>query len=45
MLAFPLWVLYEIGIVAAGLMIKPQPADDAAMESELEKIEAGQKKD
>ena len=29
MLAFPLWVLYEFGIVAAGLMIKPQPVDDA----------------
>ena len=52
MLAFPLWVLYELGIAAAALMIKPQPEDgadpppgDAEIEGELDKIEAGQKKD
>ncbi|MBI3055245.1 MAG: twin-arginine translocase subunit TatC, partial [Betaproteobacteria bacterium] len=28
MLAFPLWVLYELGIAAAALMIKPQPGND-----------------
>ena len=52
LLAVPLWVLYEIGIVAAGLMIKPQLADNADLppgDAELERgsdpIEAGQKKD
>ena len=29
MLAFPLWVLYELGIVAAGLLITPPEAIDA----------------
>ena len=29
MLAFPLWLLYELGIVIAGVMNKPQPAQDA----------------
>ena len=52
MLAFPLWVLYELGIAAAALMIKPQPGDgnglppgDAEIERELDKVEAGRKKD
>ncbi len=29
MLAFPLWLLYELGIVVAAVMNKPQPAQDA----------------
>src|SRR5258705_3953726 len=29
MLAFPLWLLYETGIVAASMMFKPQPDEDA----------------
>jgi sec-independent protein translocase protein TatC len=44
MLAVPMWLLYELGIMAAALMIKPQPAG-AEMEPGLDKIEAGRKKD
>src|SRR3990172_6337686 len=49
MLAVPMWLLYELGIMAAALMIKPQPVDDAdpgdaEREPGLDKIEAGQKK-
>ena len=29
MLAVPLWVLYEVGIIAAGMLYKAQPADPA----------------
>jgi sec-independent protein translocase protein TatC len=48
MLAVPLWVLYELGIVAAGLLGKPRMADDdshALSETAPERIEAGPKKD
>jgi len=52
MLAFPLWLLYEIGIVAAGMLIKPERAQndtqarsDSETERESNKIDAGQKKD
>ena len=48
MLAVPLWVLYELGILVASMMAKPKPADDAvAVPSETEpvKIETGQGKD
>lgn len=48
MLATPLWVLYEVGIIAAALISKPQPASegdyvpmsDADMDEELDRIEA-----
>ena len=52
MLAFPLWLLYELGIFVAGILIKPKPAadvyrapGDAEMEREPDKIEAEEKKD
>ena len=52
MLAFPLWLLYEIGIIAAGMLIKPEPAQNDyhaqsgfEPEREPDKIEAEQKKD
>ena len=47
LLAVPLWVLYELGLLVAGVMIKPKPADDddAAGEGELGRIETEQKKD
>jgi sec-independent protein translocase protein TatC len=48
MLAVPLWVLYELGIVVAGLLGKPRTADDdphALSETAPERIDAGQKKD
>ena len=50
MLAFPLWLLYEIGIVAAGMLIKPtrddtQALSDSEAERESNKVDAGQKKD
>lgn len=52
MLAFPLWLLYELGIVVAGFLSKPKPAadenrapGDAGIEHDLDKIEAEQKKD
>ena len=48
MLAVPLWVLYELGIIVASLMSKPQAADDDAalpVAAAPEKIEAGQGKD
>jgi sec-independent protein translocase protein TatC len=52
MLAFPLWLLYEIGIVAAGMLIKPERAQndtqalsDSETERESDNIDAGQKKD
>ncbi len=48
MLAGPLWVLYELGILVASMMAKPKPADDAAAvpgETGPAKIEAGQSKD
>lgn len=43
MLAVPLWVLYELGILVASMMAKPQAADDDA--AAPAKIEAEQGKD
>jgi sec-independent protein translocase protein TatC len=43
MLAVPLWVLFELGILVASMMAKPKPADDG--ESAPERIEAGPGKD
>lgn len=50
MLAFPLWLLYEAGIVAATMMYKPQPDEDAerlpgAPALDADKTEAGKKPD
>jgi sec-independent protein translocase protein TatC len=52
MLAFPLWLLYEVGILAAGMLMKPQPAEDAhrapgapELEREPDKVDAGRKTD
>ena len=52
MLAVPLWLLYELGILVAGWIVKKaaveeesyQPLSDEAMEAELDSIEAGQDK-
>jgi sec-independent protein translocase protein TatC len=50
MLAVPLYLLYELGIVAAGLVATPtalsvyKPTDGHDMEHELEKAETGEKK-
>lgn len=52
MLAFPMWLLYEIGIFVAGIMSKAKPVEDehgalgaTGLEREIDKIDAGQKKD
>jgi sec-independent protein translocase protein TatC len=52
LLAFPLWLLYETGILAASVMFKPPPAEDAhpasgapELEREPDKVEPGQKTD
>jgi sec-independent protein translocase protein TatC len=52
MLAFPLWLLYEIGIIAASMLIKPARAQndypalsDSEPEREPNKMDAEQKKD
>ncbi len=47
MLAVPLWILYELGILVASFMTIPQPADDSATpgESGADEAESGQKKD
>jgi sec-independent protein translocase protein TatC len=52
MLAVPLWLLYELGIVVAGFLSKPQPEDDAylppgdaGMKREPGNVEAGKKND
>lgn len=50
MLAVPMWILYELGIVVASLITKPKPAAEADytpmsesdMEAELDRIETGQ---
>ncbi|MGE5319069.1 MAG: hypothetical protein ACM3KD_02705, partial [Hyphomicrobiaceae bacterium] len=52
MLATPLWVLYELGIIVAALVSKPRPESesesdyapmsDSDMDEELDRIEAGQ---
>ena len=46
MLAVPLWVLYELGIVAARMLAKPLPADDERSPAgRAEKTESGPSKD
>ena len=48
LLAVPLWLLYEIGILVARVLVKPQPAEDephALGATEPERVEAEQKKD
>ncbi|MDD5240446.1 MAG: twin-arginine translocase subunit TatC [Sulfuricella sp.] len=55
MLAVPLWLLYEVGIVVSALMVKKataaaeeseyQPLSDEEMERELDAVEAGQQQD
>ena len=50
MLAVPLWILYEFGIIAAAMVAKPKPEDDpdyapmseSEMDAEFDRIEAGQ---
>ena len=52
MLAVPMWVLYELGIVVASMITKPKPEAEAEadytpmsesdMEAELDRIESGQ---
>ncbi|OGU21464.1 MAG: twin arginine-targeting protein translocase TatC [Hydrogenophilales bacterium RIFOXYD1_FULL_62_11] len=50
MLAVPLWVLYEAGIIVAAMISKPKPGDEsdyvpmseADMDSELDRIETSQ---
>lgn len=50
LLAVPLWILYELGIIAATMVSKPKPEDDAdytpmsetEMDAEFDNIEAGQ---
>lgn len=55
MLAVPLWLLYEIGVIVAGWMVKNKPVEpveeeiytpisEADLDSELDRIEDGQKK-
>ena len=49
MLAVPLWILYELGIVVASLITRPQPGagsdyvpmSEVDMDKELDRIEAG----
>jgi sec-independent protein translocase protein TatC len=53
MLAFPLWLLYEIGIFVADIMNKAKPMEDdehralgeASLTHGIDKTDAGQKKD
>ncbi len=50
MLATPLWVLYELGIIVAAMLTKPKPESepdyspmsDSDMDDEFDRIEAGQ---
>jgi sec-independent protein translocase protein TatC len=50
MLAAPLWLLYELGIIVAAMISKPQPESgtdyvpmsDSDMDAEFDRIEAGQ---
>ena len=50
MLAVPVWLLYELGIIVASLITKPGPAaeveyaplSEADMDAELDRIETGQ---
>ena len=49
MLAMPLWLLYELGIIVASLISKPnaaeayQPLSDAEMDAEFDRVETEQK--
>lgn len=53
LLAVPLWVLYELGIIVASMVTKPKPDDEADytpmsesdMEAELDRMEADQAAD
>ena len=48
MLAVPLWLLYEAGILAAAMLVKPrvesgsdfQPLSETEMDAELDRIES-----
>ena len=48
MLAVPLWLLYEVGILVAAMLVKPrvepvpdfQPMSDAEMDAEFDRIES-----
>jgi len=50
MLAVPLWILYEAGIIVASLISRPKPEaesdyvpmSEADMDSEFDRIESGQ---
>ena len=50
MLAVPMWILYELGIIVASMITKPKPDTEAEytpmsesdMEAELDRIESGQ---
>ena len=50
MLAVPLWILYELGIIVASMITKPQPKSEAdyspmsesEMDEEFDRIEAGE---
>ncbi|MBZ0068162.1 MAG: Sec-independent protein translocase subunit TatC, partial [Thiobacillus sp.] len=50
MLAIPLWILYELGIIVASMVSRPKPADSddytpmsaSDMDEEFDRIEAGQ---
>ena len=50
MLAIPLWILYELGIIVASMITKPKPKDGAdytpmsesEMDEEFDRIEAGE---
>jgi sec-independent protein translocase protein TatC len=50
LLAVPLWVLYELGIIVASMVSKPRPEDEtdyapmseSEMDAEFDRIEAGQ---
>jgi sec-independent protein translocase protein TatC len=50
MLAFPLWILYELGIIVASMITKPKPEaesdyapmSESDMDAEFDRIEAGQ---
>ncbi len=50
MLAIPLWILYELGIIVASMLTKPKPKDGADytpmsesdMDAELDRIEASE---
>jgi sec-independent protein translocase protein TatC len=51
MLAVPLWLLYELGIIVAGWVVKNRPAaeaesytplSDAELDAELDRIEEEQ---